>query len=253
MSRKLQWLALGACLGLTLGPGAPAVRAEGLSQPPESDPREQRARELFKEGSQLYDQDDFDGAIVRFQEAYRLSSLPALLFNIAQAYRLKGPGHCASALQYYQRYLRDEPTASNRQEIEELIEEMQVCAARAPDPPRVTVPPPAPPDAVPAEATRARWPRWVAIAGGCTLGLGLGGYAAALTKYESVKNGAPYRPGRFRSWEIVTDASYAMMAVGGGTVLISGAWLLAHRGHGPDPHLTVSLGLGPTVRLDGRF
>jgi tetratricopeptide (TPR) repeat protein len=264
----------GLVVGVALSLAAPGARAGAESTPAGSpDPREQRARRLFREGSQLYDQADFDAAIARFEEAYRLSNLPALLFNIAQAYRQKGPGQCATALRYYQHYLQDEPSASNRQEIEELIQEMQTCAdaqdaAAAPvpapvlEPERTAVPatpavPIAAPPPLPATAdvgaAGARWPRWMAIAGASTLGLGVAGYAVALAKYESVKDGGPYPPGHFHRWELLTDASYGLMAVGGAVTIVSTAWLLGHRAPDSGSSVRVSVGLGPLVRLDGRF
>jgi len=258
--RSLRRLAL--ALVVSLAGAAPVAVAGPEGAPPGSpDSREQRARRLFREGSQLYDQTEFDAAIARFEEAYQLSNLPALLFNIAQAYRLKGPGQCAIALRYYQRYLRDEPETSNRQEIEELIQEMQVCAAAqdAPIAPALVEPvkTAAPIAPLPVEADVAprpsRWPRWLAIFGGSTLVVGAGGYAAALAKYESVKNGGPYPRGTFRSWELVTDASYGLMAAGGAATLVSTVWWLGHRSPEPAPRLSLSLGLGPLVRVDGRF
>jgi tetratricopeptide (TPR) repeat protein len=90
---------------------------------------EQRARELYAEGSRLYDRARYDGALARFEEAYALFPRPELLFNIAQAYRLRGPAFCAAALRYYEWYLRDDPNAGNRSEIEEIVRDMRGCSA----------------------------------------------------------------------------------------------------------------------------
>jgi tetratricopeptide (TPR) repeat protein len=233
------------------------------------DERAVRARQLFREGSQLYDEARYEEAAARFEEAYRLSLLPALLFNIAQAYRLGGPGRCATALSYYERYLHDDPTASNRQEIEELILGMRSCADATPAPPAPRLPgsmePPSPAAVVaapapsvataPAASPRSagsRW-RWGAIAGGATLLVGAGAYSAALVKYYSVKDRAPFARGTFRDWELVTDTSYVLMAAGATTTLVSVIFVLEHRSHVPVAGIDVSLVPGPALRLYGRF
>ena len=132
------WLVIaGVCL-------APRARALADTGSPTEMPRTlaTRARELFMEGSAFYQAAQYDAAIERFEAAYRLSALPDLLFNIAQAYRLKGPPFCATALRYYERHLHEQPAASNQAEIEELMTEMRRCAALAPAP---TAPAPAVP------------------------------------------------------------------------------------------------------------
>src|SRR5256885_13137746 len=126
MSRPRAGLAL-LVLAAVAFPARPGRAADGGKEGPED--RQLKARELFRDGSLLYEQAHYDEAIARFEEAYRLSSRPALLFNIAQAYRLKGPAYCATALRYYERHLQGEPDASNRTEIEELMQEMRLCAA----------------------------------------------------------------------------------------------------------------------------
>jgi len=44
-----------------------------------------RARELYDNGATLYDEGRYEDAVSAFEEAYRLSKRPALLFNIANA------------------------------------------------------------------------------------------------------------------------------------------------------------------------
>jgi tetratricopeptide (TPR) repeat protein len=206
------------------------VAGPALAQPESDD--EARARELFHEGSDLYDRARYDEAIERFEEAYRLSLRPGLLFNIAQAYRLKGPSFCGTALRYYERDLDGEPEASNRAEVEELAQEMRLCAAAAltpaPPPPAappilIQTPPPPPPP------TPSRWPIWTALAGGTVALVGAGGYAVSWAKFSSVRDRAPYPPGTFRAWENVTTASYAVMAAGAALTLASLVVLGARR------------------------
>src|SRR5262245_19182303 len=100
-------------------------------EPPGPDALE-RARQLYVDGSAHYGAGRYDEAIQLFLEAHRLSRLPAILFNLGQAYRLKGD--CKEALTYYQRALAEEQQASNRCEIEERVRQMQECVRAAPKP-----------------------------------------------------------------------------------------------------------------------
>ena len=61
------------------------------------------ADKLFEEGQARYDAGDYEGAIARFQDAFKLASDPVYLFNIAQSYRKLFD--CTHAAEYYQRYL----------------------------------------------------------------------------------------------------------------------------------------------------
>src|SRR5689334_25429236 len=79
---------------------APAKAEPGSGEQSQKD----QARDLYAEGSRLYDQADYAGAIAAFEKAYAAYPAPALLFNLAQAHRLLGPAHCREALDYYERY-----------------------------------------------------------------------------------------------------------------------------------------------------
>src|SRR5580765_1025604 len=65
------------------------------------------ARELSDQALRQYQQGELDAAIESFMGAYALSNNAGLLFNVAQAYRLKGD--CQHARDYYQRYLSAVP------------------------------------------------------------------------------------------------------------------------------------------------
>src|SRR5262245_38218137 len=76
---------------------------------------EQRdALSLYEAGVRRYNLADYDQAIDLFKRAYLLSEAPELLFNVAQAYRLKGDGFCALALRFYRNYLRLDPKTAKR-------------------------------------------------------------------------------------------------------------------------------------------
>jgi tetratricopeptide (TPR) repeat protein len=66
------------------------------------------AAKLFDLGKRHYNLNEWDDAIAQFKSAYKLFPDPVYLFNIAQAYRLKGTKSCALSAQFYASYLRVE-------------------------------------------------------------------------------------------------------------------------------------------------
>ncbi len=116
------WLAL-AALGATRAqaqePGAVAPAA------PVDDEKERKAKDLYEQGNTHYDLAEYDQAIDLFKQAYALSHRPTLLYNIAQAYRLKGD--CEQALQVYKNFLRVDPGSQFRAKVESRIAEMETC------------------------------------------------------------------------------------------------------------------------------
>jgi tetratricopeptide (TPR) repeat protein len=108
------------------------------------------ARAIYERGLQHYNKGDLDEAIGDFREALARTQAPKLLFNLAQAYRLKK--EWALALEHYEIYLRKLPDAKNREDVLTRIGEMRMrMAASAPaKPPEPTPPPePSPPEPEP--------------------------------------------------------------------------------------------------------
>jgi Tetratricopeptide repeat len=138
------------CLGLALL----SFAAVTLARPPAAHADDtQRAKELFQQGTTLFNLGEFDKAIEAWQEGYKAKADPGFLYNIGQAYRLKGDA--TKAIFFYKGYLRNSPKAANRAEIEAKIAALQKEAsepkpAPAPAtppsvaPPPVASPPPAP-------------------------------------------------------------------------------------------------------------
>lgn len=226
----MRWLAI------TLVLVAPVARAQVSTQAAAD-----RARVLYDEGSREYEAGHYESAARLFEQAYDLSRAPALLFNVAQAHRLRGPNGCASAFEAYREYLRLEAQAENRSEVEERIREMQTCvraletgASRAP-----AVQPPS-----------LRGPAWLGLAG---LAAGLGGaglYFAARDTYQDAERTGPHAPGTFGWWERATWTSYALMAAGGALVVAGVSWGV-WRYRGPS---AVEVAVGPAnVVVGGRF
>ena len=82
-----------------------------------------QAREHYKRGTTLYDLGKYPEAIAEFQQAYEIKDDPVLLYNIAQSYRLSNSYQ--DALRFYRTYLRKNPKAVNRDEVEQKIADME--------------------------------------------------------------------------------------------------------------------------------
>ena len=104
------------------------------------------AKQLTEQGLAHYNVGEYDKAIDEFKRAYLIAKTPVLLFDIAQAQRLKGD--CKEALQTYKAYLRADPSA-NRQKIEAHIAEMEKCVKEKPEPAPAPTPEPPPPAPAP--------------------------------------------------------------------------------------------------------
>jgi tetratricopeptide (TPR) repeat protein len=78
------------------------------------------AREHFQAGQSYYAQGRYEKAIDEFEEAYRLDPKPLLLQNIAQAWEKLG--NLPKAVEYFERYLKEDREADDRQSLEDKIE-----------------------------------------------------------------------------------------------------------------------------------
>lgn len=107
---------LTACLFLT----ASIASAQEVSD-------DERARSHFAAGTSYYDQHRYAEAADQFMEAYRLSHRGALLLNAASAYE-RANDH-AHAVEVLQRYLDEQPEATDRATVEGRLAEAQRLAA----------------------------------------------------------------------------------------------------------------------------
>jgi hypothetical protein len=96
------------------------------------EPSPDEVRALFERGSDAYRVGAYDDAIQAFGEAYDRSKMPALLFNVAQAQRMKGD--CPAALVSYRKYIELAPTASNRSRTDARIEELEARCGQDKEP-----------------------------------------------------------------------------------------------------------------------
>ncbi len=90
---------------------APSVGFAGEPEPIGEIPP--KARVLATKGREAHDKGDYVRAISAFKEAYVMAPAPALLFNLAQAYRLQG--NCDDASLMYRRYLGTGPSPEGRE------------------------------------------------------------------------------------------------------------------------------------------
>jgi tetratricopeptide (TPR) repeat protein len=207
-----------------------------------------RARELYEEGARLYNLGQYENALRSFEQAYAMTGAKPLLFNIAQAHRLAGPSHCDKALLTYETYLREDPQASNRIEVEQRIGEMRACsdkervererasqaAASPPPPPR----PPSNGETAKVEVSSdekkpavrpSMGPIIVTGAGGLLAATGGVLYWRARVKFDQVQGTCPCPEGEFSGWQTATSASYVLLAVGGGAIVGGVSWWILDR------------------------
>lgn len=113
------------------------------------------ARELSDRGLRQYQAGELDAAIESFMGAFALSDNTGLLFNVAQAYRLKGD--CALAKEYYRRFMDAAPSSNLKPTVERRVAEMESCIQVAKTTPAtVALPGPSqPPQAIPPPTTTA--------------------------------------------------------------------------------------------------
>ncbi|HEX2691413.1 MAG TPA: tetratricopeptide repeat protein [Kofleriaceae bacterium] len=147
-----------------------------------------KARALADRGRAFHDAGDYDSAIAAFTQAYAIAPSPALLFNLAQSYRLQG--NCDSAALMYRRYLTSSATPEGRALAETHLANVERCLRRTtlhipaqPAPGSLVVP--ASPDvlATPATAPSRTAQREKDVGIGLVLG---GGVALAVATYYAV-------------------------------------------------------------------
>ena len=97
------------------------VAAPALAQPSETD--DDAAHRHFTIGQANYANGGFDTAAAEFEEAYRLSNRPALLYNVYVAHR--DAGHRAEATAALRQYLELVPDAANAAALRARLEVME--------------------------------------------------------------------------------------------------------------------------------
>lgn len=100
------------------------------SEPGAGEGQEELAQRLFREGEEAYWLGDFDRAVERFEEAYKLSKLPGMLYNVGLAYQRrhgvsKAPADLKRARAVFVNYLDADTTRLiDPRHVERLIAEI---------------------------------------------------------------------------------------------------------------------------------
>ena len=85
------------------------------------------ARKHYELGAQLYKTSDYSRALVEFQESYRLSKKPGLLFNLARCHEVLA--NLEKAIKYYRMYLAQVPGTLKRSLVESRLRNLEKRAA----------------------------------------------------------------------------------------------------------------------------
>jgi tetratricopeptide (TPR) repeat protein len=212
------------------------VLARTVAAQPADPEAEAEAKLLYQDGVTHYDLAEYDDAIEKFRAAYHLSRQPRLLFNIAQAYRLKGAGSCRNAVHFYRTYLRLVPAAENRAAVEDWLAKLAACADAEPpstppavDPPDGTEiqtppPPPPPPLRLHSEAHASRVLPWSLVAGGAAMAAAGGGMLLWVSHdLDDARTGCRPECNAIRSrLELRANVGYALLGVGGALAIAGG-------------------------------
>ncbi len=99
----------------------PVAHAEGGDGDAIAD--ERAAKKHYDRGQKLFNLRKFSEAIAAFEAAFEAKPIPKILFNIGQAHR--NLGEHEAAIFSFKRYLKLLPVAPNRDQVEELITELE--------------------------------------------------------------------------------------------------------------------------------
>jgi iron complex outermembrane receptor protein len=108
------------------------LAAASVGHAKSDDSEKAEAKKHFQRGLARYNLTEYKEAAIEFQAAYRLHPDPVFLYNLAQSYRLSNQPE--EALRFYRTYLRAEPRAANRREVESRIQDLERQIATAPPP-----------------------------------------------------------------------------------------------------------------------
>src|SRR5882724_9259765 len=103
----------------------------------------------FSAAQEAFGAKHFKTAAAEFEAAYGITKDPVLLYNVAESYEKAGEGHKAVA--NYKAYLRDQPQAQDKAEVQKRIKAIEqkgykLASQSAPgDNPPTTAPTPPPP------------------------------------------------------------------------------------------------------------
>lgn len=176
MTRTIARLALVAVLGT----GTPSPRGLHVRDAHAEDAATRSAKRYFERGEKLFALGKFEDALEQYQKAFDAKPIPALLFNIGQCHR--NLDDYEAAIFSFKKYLRLEPEAQNREDVEDLIAELEKKQQKGEarrlrvDRKRATDPDPSEEPARGGAPVYKQWWFWTAIGVGVAGGVGV--YAA---------------------------------------------------------------------------
>ncbi len=100
-----------------------------------------KAQNAFDSAQVLYLQGKFDEAAQGFQDAYAARPFPQFLYNVGASFHMKGkqtadPESFSKAVEYYKKYLAEDPTASDKAKVEKAIGILEAEIKRLKDAPK---------------------------------------------------------------------------------------------------------------------
>ena len=104
--------------------GVLAVIISAPAQAMQLSPQQKADMKLhYDKATRAYDVGKYQEAIEQYQKAYEIGGDAAMIYNIAQAYRLSD--QLSEAIRFYRRYLQRSPSAPNREVVERRIAELE--------------------------------------------------------------------------------------------------------------------------------
>ena len=141
-------------LTATAAPAPRLAHAQAAGARPKlSETQKQEVRDRYERATRFYYLRKYPEAVGEYEAIYLLSADPVMLYNIAQCHRQANEPE--KAAQFYRNYLRNDPAAANRADVEKKVAEMDKLvedgrrAAVIPTPPPPTTVPPSVPGAAP--------------------------------------------------------------------------------------------------------
>jgi hypothetical protein len=245
--KSLRWV-FASCLAVVV-----SVTAGGAEAMQTSPAQKQEMMEHYERATRAYDIQKYQEAVEEYQKAYEIAGDPAMLYNVAQAYRLNG--QLQEALHSYRRYLQRSPNARNREDVERKIADLEqtleakkraadaeAAARRAraqaavPAPAVVETPPVQvpPPSEAPHNGQRVVGIVILSAGAAAIAVAGVSGWLASkkaddLSAASRAPGGVPFDPGlqsSGKTWNAVAIGS----AIGGGVLAVVGTILIVAAG-----------------------
>ena len=268
ISRSISRLILASLVGIVVVLAAPAAKAQLTAD------QKQEMRQHYEKATRAYDIEKYGEAVDEYQKAYEIGGDPAMLYNIAQAYRLNK--QYPDALHFYRRYLQRSPNARNRENVEQKISDLEqsieakrkanetaAAAARLRAPPPVTPPPrpavlappkivtvPPPPAEEGGNGMRVAGIVVTSVGVAALITSGVTGYLAGKKGDDltnASKNNGTFDPSVESSGKTLNTVAIATV-IGGGVMAVAGTVLLIASRKGPGEQAPVRpVALAPVV------